>query len=342
MFWRMKYRLELGIWGSVFAVPTQIVDRHLKLCGAAQLKVLLTLLRHGDGPMALDELTHATGLSPGDAQDALLYWLECGVLSANDGADATLLLPGTAPAPVASTPANGGTEAEPEAPARARVLPAPPQRPKPPEIQRLVREDAQLGALLHEAEAALGKLLTSSDISTLVSLYDWGGVPADVLLTVICYCKSLGKQNLRYIEKVAISWLEQGIDTLEKADAHLREASETDVQTGLVKSAFGIHGRALTAKETAFVRQWFGEYGFDIPLIRLAFERAVDRTGKVSFPYIGKILANWHEKGVRSPEDATRLEGTRARERAATEKSGSSYDIDEIAAQLSRGSPKLD
>ena len=37
----MEYKLNLGSWNSVFAVPSDIVDKHLKLAGAVQLKVLL-------------------------------------------------------------------------------------------------------------------------------------------------------------------------------------------------------------------------------------------------------------------------------------------------------------
>ena len=42
----MKFSINLGMWNSVFAVPTQVVDQHLKLAGGVHLKVLLWLLRH--------------------------------------------------------------------------------------------------------------------------------------------------------------------------------------------------------------------------------------------------------------------------------------------------------
>ena len=42
----MEYKMNLGSWNSVFAVPGDIVDKHLRLAGAAQLKVILWTLRH--------------------------------------------------------------------------------------------------------------------------------------------------------------------------------------------------------------------------------------------------------------------------------------------------------
>ena len=35
-----------GVWSSVFAVPSDVVDKYIKLAGAAQLKVLLWILRN--------------------------------------------------------------------------------------------------------------------------------------------------------------------------------------------------------------------------------------------------------------------------------------------------------
>ena len=37
----MDYRLDIGMWNQVFAVPCALVDRHLKLAGKEQLQVLL-------------------------------------------------------------------------------------------------------------------------------------------------------------------------------------------------------------------------------------------------------------------------------------------------------------
>ena len=46
----MSYSINLGSWQSIFAVPSDVVDKHLKLAGGAQLKVLLWVLRHAAPP----------------------------------------------------------------------------------------------------------------------------------------------------------------------------------------------------------------------------------------------------------------------------------------------------
>ena len=48
----MGYKLELGAWSAVFAVPNALVDRYIKEADGDQLKVMLWLLRHNGRPYA--------------------------------------------------------------------------------------------------------------------------------------------------------------------------------------------------------------------------------------------------------------------------------------------------
>ncbi|WP_312643741.1 DnaD domain protein [Hydrogenoanaerobacterium sp.] len=341
----MKYSLDFGLWNSVFAVPTQIVDQHMKMCGAAQLKVLLILLRNAGGEMQLADIAALLNLSAGDTQDALNYWIAAGVVCAQPDIDGMALSAGkTEPATQQAVlpPARTVQQTtETQKAVKHSVGSAPLQKPRPAEIAQMIEKSSELKALLTEAEAALGKTLTSSDISTLAALYDWAGISVDVLLTVIEYCKQVGKTNLRYIEKVAVSWQERGIDTFDKAEHFIKESLETDAQTKLVKTAFGIYDRALTSKENEFVRTWFRDYRFDIAIVKLAYERSIEHTGKVSFPYINKVLTNWHSQNISTPEQATKEEAAFARQKAEREKPKSSYDIDEFEQYLLNSSPKL-
>ena len=42
----MSIKINLGAWNSIFAIPTDVVDKHLKLASGISLKVLLYILRH--------------------------------------------------------------------------------------------------------------------------------------------------------------------------------------------------------------------------------------------------------------------------------------------------------
>ena len=51
----MNYKLNLGSWGSVFAVPADVVDKYIKIAGGSSIKVLLYFLRHS-GEQVTDEI----------------------------------------------------------------------------------------------------------------------------------------------------------------------------------------------------------------------------------------------------------------------------------------------
>ena len=89
----MEYCLNLGAWNGVFAVPCAVVDQHIKLAGAAQLKVLLWVLRHAGQPFETGNIAQDLGMHPADVNDSMQYWLETGLLLRNQGE----LTPGEAP-----------------------------------------------------------------------------------------------------------------------------------------------------------------------------------------------------------------------------------------------------
>lgn len=293
----MEYQINYSRWSAVFAVPCEVTDQHIRLCGASSLRALLVMLRHAGEPLTLQQIACAVGLSEADTRDALHYWLEAGILtegSAPAGRPSLPEKPAPQPAPDPVIPTKASARSE----SMSKPAKLPPAKLSPAEIQSLVQSKPELSFLLHESEAVLGKTLSSADLSTLVSLYDWAGLPADIILMAVTYCAERGKPNLRYIEKTALSWVEKGIDTHEAIEHYIKEQTETEEQLKQVKSAFGIYDRKLTAKETEYIRTWFHAFGFDISVIKLAYETAIDNTGKLTFPYINKVLSNWHDKGI--------------------------------------------
>ena len=343
----MSFSVNLGPWGSIFPVPTAVVDQHIKLCGAAQLKVLLLVLRAGEAQVDVPALCKQLNLSAADVHDALNYWVSCGIL-AQDGPEQTVQ---------ASQP---DPFAPPEPEKRQTVPPQQPLEPAPTgvttqtsqgqkittitgrrhltqqEIAVLAAQDPQVSVLVQEAQARLGKPLSPTETEAVVSLYQYGGMSIDLILMVIEYCKSIDKTSMRYVERTAYNWLDNGIDTHEQAEMHIKDLMERHSQEGQVRSAFGLGNRALTTSEKRYVHRWFHDFGFDISLIRLAYERTVDSTGGLTYPYLNKILSNWHEKGIRTPEQAcaemsqapahTRKKGAGP----AAETKKTSYDLEEI------------
>ena len=109
------------------------------------------------------------------------------------------------------------------------------------------------------------------------------------------------------------------------ADEPTTALTKQEDDEGRIRRLFGLPERALTAREKACVNRWFGEYMTPEALMKLAYDRAVEATGKVSFAYIDKILAAWAAKGITTVE-AAEAERTAAQRAAAGEYS---FDIGE-------------
>lgn len=83
----MNYKVNPDSLSAVFMVPSQIVDKHIKLAGGQQLKVLLWTLRHAGEGFDMEKLCRDLNFSVPDAQDYLQYWVETGILVSDDTAD---------------------------------------------------------------------------------------------------------------------------------------------------------------------------------------------------------------------------------------------------------------
>ncbi len=339
----MGYQICYENWKNTFSIPCDVADRFLLSCGAVQLKVLLLVLRHQDKIISPEKISQSLSLPSSDIRDALNYWVSAGILAkTSDQANFNETdLPEEKTekqAPVTVSLPNPMVKASDRASAAGKPSPA---RMTASEIHEMTKRQPVIRSLLHETEAILGKTLTSTDISTVISLYDWAGIPADVILMVVAYCASNDKRNLRYIEKTALSWQEMGLDNDKAIEEYLDRQSILRKREQEVQSAFGIYDRRLTPKEQKYIDQWYSDYQFSVDMIRLAYEKTVDNTGKISFPYIHKILSSWHEKGFKTPEDALAKSMPKIKPNAEKQKEYS-FDLEEFERQHRWHVPTID
>ena len=308
----MAYTIDFGPWGSIFAVPAAVADRHLKFCSEAQLKVLLLALRQGQSPVDTAGIAGRLGLTEAEVDDCLQYWQE-----------AQLFTEGSAPQPEKAGPA----PAEPPKKTVEEGVTTIRSRGhlSPGEVNALLREDKRFAGLAAELEKARGSVLSPSEREILAYLCGSLELTPEYLLVAAAYCRDRGKKKMSYLEKMVAGWLEEGIDTYEKAEVHIRRLTRQEDDKGRIRRLFGLPERALTAREKACINRWCGEYMTPDALIKLAYDRAVEATGKVSFAYIDKVLAAWTAKGITTVE-AAEAERTAAQKAAAGEYS---FDIGE-------------
>ena len=312
----MSYKLNPEKWNKIFAVPTEVVDKHIKLAGSAQLKVLLWALRVGADDFDIEALSKATGIAKADALDAMQFWVETGIMI-KSGEEAAVKKAEEAPKP----------EAEPIAPSVVElrnnsVI----DKPTTVDVARRGQESPELRSLWNIAQDKLGKTLSFNDQRTLLWMYDHLGLPIEVILMIIEYCLSMDKRGIGYIEKVGISWAQEEIFTLELAEAKLSDIKSRSSLWKRLREKFGIQNPHPTAKQAEFIEGWTKRLGFEADIIELAFEECLDRTSKINLNYINKVLENWHQSGFKSVDDVRN--GANPRPSAA--KADTSYDLDKF------------
>lgn len=175
----------------------------------------------------------------------------------------------------------------------------------PEEISVYIDKSVSVKQLFSSAQNYLGKLLSHNDMSTLFSFYDWLRLPMGVIEILLAYCVQNDHRSMRYIEKVAIDWAEAGINTPEKAAAHIK-LYNNDYRE--IMKAFGQGNRNPTPSEEEFMKKWVTVYKMPIELISIACEKTIMGAGKTNFPYADSIITSWYKNNVKNHEDIKRLE----------------------------------
>ena len=309
----MSYVWNPGMLGNVFVLPGTIVDDHLRLAGSAQLKILLWFARQG-GTFDLAACAAAVGLPPADCLDALQYWVQTGVITAVDeGTPQPTVTPAPTPAP---TPAVTPTAA-PTGQARPSAV-----KPQLKEVLARQAQSADFATLLDTVSARLGKPLSHGDTSTLLYLFDTAGIPAEVIVMVAVYAVSIGKGNVRYVEKMALDWADRDILTMEAAERELCRLEQRRQATEQIQTAFGLTANPTYSQSDAAYR-WLVEWQMPMELIELAAKQCLEKCEKFQYNYVNKILEHWHADGVTTAEQATDTPKKAGKTRRAT-----SFDLD--------------
>lgn len=168
--------------------------------------------------------------------------------------------------------------------------------------------DKDFRSLYQEVQCTLGKTLNTEELKIILGFTRYLGLPADVILTLITFCKDRARQkgntrtpSLRTIEKEAYRWAEAGIDSIAEAAAYIHAENARNSRLGQLMKVLQIHGRNLTAGEERYAQQWL-DWGFSEDAITMAYERTCLNTGGLSWAYMHKILTRWQQAGLLTAE----------------------------------------
>lgn len=177
------------------------------------------------------------------------------------------------------------------------------------DLVRRSKEDAAFQGVRLETERLYGRKLTTPETRTLLGMYDYLGFPADVLMELVNHVfEEFRAENgpgrvptMRMIEKEAYVWAQHEVLTLELAEAYIGRRQQRREHTAQILETVQVRGRAPTPTERKYIESWL-DMGFSDGAIAEAYDRTVVSTGGLKWPYLNKILVNWHQKGLHTPE----------------------------------------
>lgn len=349
-----RFTIYQDNYADTTIVSNLFIDEYMKDANDAQLKIYLYLLRMMSAHMAtsISDIADKFNHTEKDVMRALKYWeknhllsLEydeakniCGIRLLNvDSKPCADIVPLTSvvsiPTKELSVPkkssdtAGGNGSSAYEKPSYS--------------LDRLkeFKNNEETSQILFVAEQYIGRPLSTGEIKTILFFSDKLGFSSDLIDYLIQYCVDKGKKDFRYIEKVAVSWAEEGITTPKQAARYARKYDKTvyDIMNALGKSS------APTKAEADYATKWVKEYGFTSDIIMEACERTVLATDKHRFEYADSILKSWYRGNVHHKADIKAIDEAYSRKRSKKPASCTSqfnqfmqtdYDFDALEKEI--------
>ena len=150
---------------------------------------------------------------------------------------------------------------------------------------------------MNEVQRRLGKILSTADLKSLYTLYDYLALPAEVICLLVSWCveefaRKYGpgrKPRMSQIQKEGFVWQRLGVDTAQAAEAHLKKQALYRTREGEILRLLDLPPRPLVEKERKKVAAWT-DMGFDDAVLRLAYEKTVYKKQKMDWDYMNGIL----------------------------------------------------
>lgn len=209
--------------------------------------------------------------------------------------------------------------------------PAPSEAPKysAAELRQARTGDHKFAAVCLTAEDVLGRTLSEAQLRSLFMIYDHLGLPAEVIIELLCYLKQ-EKHSLkrRDIEREACRWADMGISTAQQAQQYLARLAAEKPMMEQMLSVLHIVGREPLPAERRLVSECL-EKGFPPDALALAVHRMEQHIGKPSISYLRGILNGWDQKGVHTVAEITAIEPETVKPAQTFERPSTAAPVDE-------------
>ncbi len=197
------------------------------------------------------------------------------------------------------------------------------------ELATLLEKRTVTAQFINEAQRVFGKTFNSYDTGIVVGLIDQLGFEEEAVLAILSYVTRIGKKGLRYTEKVALAFYDDGYTRAADVIEHIKVIENSHEVIVKIKQLFGFGSRELSKTEKQLFEKWTQKFGYDIDVIRRAYEITVDRKQKVIPKYTDAILEAWYVAGLRTDEEIEKYEKAQ-HSKEEGQLGTKSYDLDDF------------
>ncbi len=332
-------------------VSNRFIDEYMKDANDAQLKIYLYLIRmlNANQATSVSDIADKFNHTEKDVIRALKYWEKNKLLNLDYDGERNLVGIHLCDLDTPATSVSSCNVALSTAPAAQSLLPLTGQAASETAFSKPVFSPDQLrefknrettAQLIFIAESYIGRPLTPSEVKSILFFTDVLDFSEDLIDYLIQYCVDRGKKDFKYIEKVAVSWAEEGITTPKQAEKY---STKYDKNVYAIMNELGKSG-SPTTKELEYITRWTKEYGFTTDIIFEACERTVLATDKHRFEYAEGILSSWKRENVHHKADIRKIDDLYQQKRKASSRPVSAnkfnqftqnnYDFDALEKEL--------
>ena len=303
-------------------VSNRFLDEYMPKANGEFVKIYLFLLRAlpAGQSISICRIADIFNHTENDVLRALKYWEQCGLLTLTFDQSQTLC--GIRLNPPGEEPFSSMTGSALSVPAPSSAISTGNAEPMPANVETendstfqkraystneitAFTARSEVSEFLYLTEKYVGKTLSHADVNSLLYMYDVLKFEPDLIEYLVEYCVTNGHKSIRYMEKVAQGWAEEGIRSVSMA----KDKTALYIQSCYpVLKAFGLNGRHPGEGEKAMIIKWTNSYGFDMDLILDACNRTINTIHQPSFEYADSILSKWKEKGIHSLSEVKALD----------------------------------
>ena len=126
------------------------------------------------------------------------------------------------------------------------------------------------------------------------------GFDEEVMVSLFANCYNKSALHRNYILAVANAWKKEGIKTISDLEKYEIRQNKVKMLADSVKKKLRLT-RMLTEYEYAYVEKWCVDYNYSIDIVEIALKKTVSKYS-INFEYLDKLLSDWHEHGLKTPD----------------------------------------